>query len=153
MNPSLGGESNSSNLSARTKASTFLRGDWATWRGRAITYTLCFALLALLLVGLRYFTRDLNPTPQTLTEQKKALLERTKTLTVEAQTLTSPMRVREFALSSGMIPFSKAPKEAQSFVALPRAPQFSALPNTALKNTPPKNTLPGNTLEVEIRWR
>ena len=126
-----------------------MRGDWATWRGRAIAYTLSFALLALLLVGLRYFTRDLNPTLQNLTQQKEALLERAKTLTVEAQTLTSPMRVREFALSSGMVPFSRAPKEAQSFVALPRALQN---PNTP-KNTPQENTVPKNTLEVEIRWR
>ena len=146
MNPSLDRESTASKSSASRSpsASTFLRGDWATWRSRAITYTLCFGFLALGLVGQRYLTRNLGPTLSELRSYKAGLLEQAKTLTVEAQTLTSPVRVREFALSSGMVPFSKAPKEAHTFAQLPRAQiASSALPNT----------LPENTLEVETRWR
>ena len=146
MNPSLDRETTNSrkrleSSEGRTsRAPTFLRGDWAAWRSRAIAYTLSFALLALLLVGLRYLTRDLGPTLRELRSEEAALLEQVGSLTVEAQTLTSPVRVREFALSSGMVPFSKVPKEAHTFVALPRT-------------TLPKNTLPQNTLEVETRWR
>lgn len=148
MNPSLDREptaASKSSASRPPRASTFLRGDWATWRLRAIAYTLCFAVLALALVGQRYLTRDLGPALRELKSYKAGLLEQAKTLTVEAQTLTSPVRVREFALMSKMVPFSKAPKEAHTFTQLPRAPQMasSALPNT----------LPDNTLEVETRWR
>lgn len=162
MNPSLDRESAASKSTASrpSSASTFLRGDWATWRSRAIAYTLCFACLALGLVGQRYLTRDLGPTLSELRSYKAGLLEQAKTLTVEAQTLTSPVRVREFALASGMVPFSKAPKEAHTFVALPRAPQMasSALPHLVDPNTLPTtnlpdNTLPDNILEVETRWR
>ena|GEM_PF-1699942 len=143
-----------------SSAPTFLRGDWATWRSRAIAYTLCFAVLALALVGQRYLSRDLGPALSELRSYKAGLLEQAKTLTVEAQTLTSPVRVREFALASGMVPFSKAPKEAHTFAPLPRAPHLAssalsnfANPNTLPTNTLPDNALPNNTVEVETRWR
>jgi len=158
VNPSLDREptsSSKSTVSGPSSASTFLRGDWATWRSRAIAYTLCFAFLALALVGLRYLTRSLGPALNELKSHKAGLLEQAKTLTVEVQTLTSPVRVREFALSSKMVPFSKAPKEAHTFAQLPRAPQMpsSALPHLVDPNTRPTTNLPDNTLEVETRWR
>ncbi len=144
MNPSLEREPARSSITPDPSgASTFLRGDWATWRSRAIAYTLSFALLALGLVGLRYLSRDLGPHLSDLRIHKAELLEQAKTLTVEAQTLTSPVKVRDFALLNKMVPFSRAPKQAHSFVALPRA----------LTSASPQNILSKNTLAVETRWR
>ena len=113
--------------------------DTFTWRARALRYTLIFVLLAAALVALRYQTRGVRPELRALTQQRVMLQQQKAALELAAQRVTSPGRVRDWALSGGMKPFSQAAKDEASFAATP-AP--AALPDP----TPPR-------VEVRTQWR
>lgn len=108
---------------------TLLGGDWKKWRTRAIAYTLAYATLALVLVGIRYGTAPLYPNLSQLQTERQNLEDQKKALRQEVETLISPRFLRAFALSHGMVPFSKAPKRTATFASVNRpTPQTSLLP-------------------------
>ncbi|ADV67722.1 hypothetical protein [Deinococcus maricopensis] len=90
-----------------------------TWRARALRYTLIYVLLACVLVGLRYQTRDVRPTLNTLNAERVSLQQQRAALELTVQGLTSEPRVRAWALQNGMTPFTRIDKTAAAFKALP----------------------------------
>ena len=107
------------------------------WRARALRYTLLYLLLACVLVGLRYQTRDVYPDLKELRTERNLLMQQKQALDLEVQKQTSTARVREWALGNGMIPFSNARKESAEFQPLPS----------------PDPLLPNQPLEVHTRWK
>lgn len=113
--------------------------DAATWRARALRYTLIFVLLACVLVALRSQTHHIRPDLRDLMGQRVLLQQQKAALELEAQRVTSPGRVRDWALANGMQPFSQAAKNGASFAALPEVPATPA-------PTPPR-------VEAHTLWR
>ncbi len=96
------------------------------WRARALRYTLIFVLLAAALVALRYQTREVRPQLRELTRQRVLLQQQKAALELAAQRVTSPSRVRDWALVGGMKPFSQAAKNGASFAESPEPPALPA---------------------------
>lgn len=109
----------------------------ALWRARALRYTLLYLLLAGALVGLRYQGRDVYPELRAQRDQKAALQQRRSMLELDIERASSAARVRAWALSQGMLPFSQARKQTAAFTALPSPP---ALP-------------PSQSLKVNTAWK
>jgi len=107
------------------------------WRARALRYTLIYLLLACVLVGLRYQTRDVRPDLLALREQRETLAQKKLALQLEVQGRTSSARIRDWAIANGMVPFTRSAKETASFAALPA----------------PATIPPARPLEVTTRWK
>ncbi|GEM49528.1 hypothetical protein [Deinococcus cellulosilyticus] len=108
-----------------------------SWQDRAVRYMLVYFILATVLVAWRYIQRDLPTRITELQDQEEQLYDQRSTLSIELQSLTSPVRIREWAVKNGMVPFSKAKKEPTDF----EAPSQETL------------TIPQpKPLEVETRW-
>ncbi|GGJ18076.1 cell division protein FtsL [Deinococcus roseus] len=108
-----------------------------SWQDRAVRYMLVYFILATVLVAWRYFQRDLPTRIVDLQDQEEQLYNERSNLSIELQSLTSPLRIREWAVKNGMIPFSNAKKEQAIF----EAPSQETL------------TIPQpKPLEVETQW-
>lgn len=107
------------------------------WQERAIRYMLVYFVLSTVLVTWRYFQRDLPVRIAELQDLEAELYDERSNLSIELQSLTSPVRIREWAAKNGMIPFSGTKKEPTTFEA--PAQETLTIPQ-------PK------PLEVETRW-
>lgn len=107
------------------------------WRARALRYVLIYLLLACVLVGLRYQSRDIRPDLLALRAERETLTREKQFLELEVQAATSTARVREWAVANGMIPFSRTQKESATFESLPRPVPLSE----------------SRPLEVVTRWK
>ncbi|WP_034383264.1 hypothetical protein [Deinococcus sp. YIM 77859] len=109
----------------------------ATWRARAIRYVSIYLVLALTLVGARFFTQDVRPTLRAAQDREAALLNERDELELRVQALTNPQRIRDWALHNGMRRFAEAPKTTQDITGVPAPAPLSAR----------------STLEVKTEWK
>lgn len=109
----------------------------STWQARAIRYVVIYLLLALALVGARLWTQDVRPDLRAAQAREAALTTERDELELRVQALSTPQRVREWALSNGMRRYAEMPKTraALSGVAAP----------------PPADAQ--TTLEVKTAWK
>ena len=113
------------NTAVNTKANTEANTE-ALWRARALRYTLLYLLLSGALVGLRYQARDVYPALRTLRDHKAGLQQQRSMLELDVERQFSGARVRDWALSQGMLPFSQTNKQTATFQALPPGPALPA---------------------------
>ncbi len=99
---------------------------------RILTYLAVFAILALLLVGLRYETRHLAGHLDRLDQQVHQLRRERAALSLALQRAQSPLAIRTWALQHHMLPFSQATKYRQSFQPLPPI-RLPSKPHTTLE--------------------
>lgn len=92
------------------------------WRARALRYTLIYLLLGLVLSGLRFGARDIRPELLELRDQRATLTRDKQALELDLQTATSTARIREWAMTNDMIPFSRARTSTGTFEPLPAPP-------------------------------
>ena len=154
-----------------------------TWRGRALRYLVIYLMLALALIGARYFTQEIRPMLRAAQEREATLLIQRNDLAVQVQILENPQRIRDWAFANGMIRFAEAPKETQAILPLPPPPAARPAPSSpekpsaetpspeqssAAQSSPPQPTpaqtappqrpysrpdQPDRTVEVRTQWR
>jgi len=97
-----------------------------------------YALVALVLVGVRFFTRDSEKWLSDLSKEHTDLISERAELELQLSNLESPTRVRRWAFDNNMIPFSSS--AALQLELKPLKPQASV-------------QKPKQKLIVETQWR
>jgi hypothetical protein len=91
-------------------------------------FMLYYAALVVVLVGVRYFTKDSADELRDLQTQTETLISERAELQLQLANLESPARVRRWAYQNNMIPFSSAAATRQVFEPLPAKSEFTPPP-------------------------
>ena len=99
-----------------------------TIRDRALRYLSVYVALLAVLAGSRYFTQHTYRELQGLVDREDALVYRRAQLTREIDGLESKARVRDWATTNEMIPWSTAKRQfsiLEGLTALPAIPNLN----------------------------
>lgn len=113
----------------------------ATWQRRTLRYLTIYLLLAAALVTVRYFTQHIRPELREVQTREAELISQRDELEIRVQAATTPQRVQEWALQSGMQRFAERAGSAT------RSDLGAEIPDPSPSNTP--NT----TIEVNTQWK
>lgn len=89
------------------------------WRRRAMLWMAIWVALCGCLVVFRINTARVRPELLEAQQQNSELVKQRDALSLEVQTLRSPLRVHEWAKANGMTHFADSPKRTANFEALP----------------------------------
>lgn len=113
----------------------------ATWQRRTLRYLTIYLLLALALVTARYFTQHIRPQLREVQQQEANLLSQRDELEIRVQAATTPQKVQEWALQSGMQRFAE------------RAASASTRDLGAGETEPQYTPSSSNAIEVNTQWK
>jgi hypothetical protein len=91
-------------------------------------FMLYYAALVVVLVGVRYFTKESADELRDLQTQTDTLIAERAELQLQLANLESPARVRRWAYLNNMVPFSSAGATREVFEPLPAKPEFTPTP-------------------------
>jgi hypothetical protein len=90
-------------------------------------FMLYYAAMVVVLVGVRYFTKDSADQLRDLQTQTENLIAERAELQLQLANLESPARVRRWAYQNDMVPFSSANATREAFESLPAKPEFASV--------------------------
>ncbi len=98
-------------------------------------FMLYYAAMVVVLVGVRYFTKDSAEELRDLQSQTENLIAERAELQLQLADLESPARVRRWAYQNNMVPFSSANATFETFETLPAKPEYAPVPQKITVST------------------